>query len=269
MGREEKRRKVTFFSLLVSNCFLIPRSEGSTFFSGIKGRLFREMNSQDFPNQTSLVPPGPGWGLLWNGLENYGKLPFSTEKALINLRQFYLNVATKLQSKANQSYMQKNCIAALRPRMAFSFSVTDAAVALTHGLLSYATDHARGSAVIVVLLTGMQQNWNSQIKITQCLWEPTAGEKWLGREWTSREGKGRRARKFPDFIPCPKGKPCLCGTGCILCTWDSKVTSPTCCHGTSMVSSIIATEKTPALPIYFQLQESFLLRDPRTQSRRR
>jgi len=36
--------------------------------------------------------------------------------------------------------------------------------------------------VIVVLLTGMQQNWNSQIKIIQCLWEPTAGEKWLGRE---------------------------------------------------------------------------------------
>lgn len=59
---------VTFFSLLVSDCFLIPRSEGSTFFFwGEKaGRnvLQRAEQSQDFPNQTSLVPPGPGRGLL-------------------------------------------------------------------------------------------------------------------------------------------------------------------------------------------------------------
>lgn len=180
----EGRRKgeVTFFSLLVSDCFLIPRSEGSTFFffwdeKAGRNALQKDEQSQNFPKQTSLVPPGLDRSLLWNGSESYGKLPFSTGKTLISLRQFYLNVATKIQSKANQSCMQKNCITALRPGIAFSCSVKDAAVAQTHVLPSYATDHARGSAVIVVLLTGMQQNWNSQIKIIQCLWEPTAGEK--------------------------------------------------------------------------------------------
>lgn len=84
--------------------------------------------------------------------------------------------------------------------MAFSYPAIDAAAAQTHGLPAYVTDHVGGSAAIIVLLVGMQQNWKSQNKTSQCLREHTAGERWLGI------GAG----KCPDFIACPEGKPGLC-----------------------------------------------------------
>jgi len=114
------------------------------FFSGVKrqaGMFFRELN------KVKISLTRPVWFLLDQvevcfemGLVSYGKLPFSTGKTLISLRRFYLNVATKIQSKTNESCMQKNCIAALTPGMAFSCSITDAAVAQTCGLPSYVTD---------------------------------------------------------------------------------------------------------------------------------
>lgn len=58
--------------------------------------------------------------------------------------------------------MQTNCIAAVRPRMAFSYPATDTVAAQqdlkTHGsptYVTYATDLAKIPAAIIVLLVGM------------------------------------------------------------------------------------------------------------------
>ena len=52
-----------------------------------------------------------------------------------------------------------NCIAAMCPRVAFSYPATDAVAAQQdakiHGSLTYVTDRAKTPAAIIVLLMGM------------------------------------------------------------------------------------------------------------------
>lgn len=92
-------------------------------------------------------------GKLWKNLSFYRENSHQLQT------EFCLNVATRIWSKEDESCLQMNCIAAVRPRVAFSNPVTDAAAAQqdakTHGSPTYVTDHAKTSAVIIVLLMGM------------------------------------------------------------------------------------------------------------------
>lgn len=74
--------------------------------------------------------------------------------------EFCLNIATRIWPKEDESCMQRNCTAVVRPRVAFStLRQTDAASAQqdarTHSLLTHVTDRATAPAAIIVLLMGM------------------------------------------------------------------------------------------------------------------